>query len=79
MRIEDLIKEKDYDYIEYRMTIPSGANIFAGHFSSKAGKIISLDGDSYSASEEVLSYKEWSKPQNNIKNGLTVVVKGNWM
>ena len=79
MKIEDLIKEKDYDYIEYRMIIPSGSNIFAGHFSSKDGKIISLDGDSYSASEEVLSYKEWSKPQNNIKNGLTVVVKSNWM
>ena len=79
MHIEDLIKEKDYDYIEYRMTIPSGSNIFAGHFSSKDGEIISLDGDSYSASEEVFSYKEWSKPQNNIKNGLTVVVKGNWM
>lgn len=79
MIIEDLIKEKDYDYIEYRITIPSGSNIFAGHFSSKDGLIISLDGDSYSASEEILSYKEWSKPQNNIKNGLTVVVKGNWM
>ena len=79
MKIEDLIKAKDYDYIEYRMTIPSGSNIFAGHFSSKNGKIISLDGDSYSASEEIISYKEWSKPENNIKNGLTVVAKGNWM
>lgn len=75
MKIEDLIKKKDYDYIEYRVTMPSGSNIFAGHFSSKNGKIISLDGDYYSASEEILSYKEWSKPEAGIVNGLTVVVE----
>lgn len=73
MTIGDLIKNKDYDYIEYRIMLPNGNDIFAGCFSSKSGEIISLDGDNYNKDEEILSYREWSNFKENIKNGLTVI------
>ena len=41
--IGDLIKNKDYDYVEYRVTIPSADrqdDIFAGAFRTESGKII---------------------------------------
>ena len=76
MTIGDLIKNKDYDYISYRLTLPDGDDIFAGQLASKNGEIISLDGDVYSKEEEVLSYEEWSQPEDNIKNGLTIIVQG---
>ena len=79
MTIGDLIKNKNYDYVEYRLTIPSGRDIFAGCFKSENGEIIPLDDDSYSKNEEVLSYEEWSNPKQDIKNGLTVVVKSEWI
>ena len=53
--------------------------MFAGCFKSENGEIIPLDSDSYSKNEEVLSYEEWSNPKQDIKNGLTVVVKGEWI
>lgn len=76
MTIGDLIRSKDYDYVSYRLKLADGGNIFAGCFASKNGEIISLDGDTYGKYEEVLSYKEWSKPEEGIKNGLTIVVDG---
>ena len=79
MIIGDLIKNKNYDYVEYRLTIPNGSDIFAGCFKSENGEIIPLDGDSYSKNEDVLNYEEWSNPKQDIQNGLTVVVKGEWI
>lgn len=80
MTIRDLIKNKDYDYVSYRLTLPDGNDIFAGCFASKASEIISLDGDTiYDKNDEVLSYEEWSHPEEGIENGLTVVVKGEWI
>ena len=80
MTIGDLIKNKDYDYVSYRLTLPDGDDIFVGCFASKDGKIISLDGDTiYDEDDEVLSFKEWSKSEDNIQNGLTIVVKGEWI
>ena len=80
MTIGDLIKNKDYNYISYRLRLADGGNIFAGCFASKDGEIISLDGDTiYDENDEVLSYKEWSEPEEGIKNGLTVVVEGEWI
>ena len=35
--------------------------------------------DSYSKNEDVLNYEEWSNPKQDIQNGLTVVVKGEWV
>ena len=79
MTIGDLIKNKNYDYVEYRLTIPNGSDIFAGCFKSENGEIIPFDGDSYSKNEDVLNYEEWSNPKQDIQNGLTVVVKGEWV
>lgn len=80
MTIGDLIKNKDYDYVSYRLTLPNGDDTFAGCFASKDGEIIPLDGDTiYDENDEVLSYKEWNKPEEGIQNGLTVVVKGEWI
>lgn len=79
MTIGDLIKNKDYDYVSYRLTLQDGSDIFAGCFASKDGEIVSLDGDTiYDEKDEVLSYKEWSMPEKSIQNGLTVVVEGEW-
>ena len=79
MTIGELIKNKDYDYISYRLTLRDGSDTFAGCFSSKSGEIIPLDGDIYDKDEEVLSYKEWAQPEDGIDNGLTVVVKTEWI
>lgn len=79
MTIGDLVKTKDYDYISYRLTLPDGEDTFAGCFKSENGEIIPLDDDIYDENEEVLSYEEWSKPEDDIQNGLTVVVRGEWI
>ena len=79
MTIGDLIKNKDYDYVSYRLTLRDGSDTFAGCFASKEGEIIPLDGDSYSKNEEVLSHEEWNNPKQGVKSGLTVVVKGEWI
>lgn len=78
MTIGDLIKDKDYDYISYRMIIPgvnNGNSIFAGCFKSENGKIISLDGDTYSEDEEVVEWSEFTNPSRGVENGLEVVVE----
>ncbi len=79
MTIKDLIRNKDYDYVSYRLTLPDGSDTFAGCFRSKNGEIHSLDGDSYNELEEVLYHEEWDMPEENIKNGLTVICKGEWI
>lgn len=72
--IKDLIKNKDYDYVEYRNWI-YGENIFAGCFSSVKGKIVSIDGDAYDPEEKVIASEEWSS--EDIEKGLTIIVKKN--
>lgn len=79
MTIGDLIKNKDYDYVSYRLTLRDGSDTFAGCFASRSGVIIPLDGDIYDKDEEVLSYKERSKPEDGIQNGLTIIVKVEWI
>ena len=78
MTIGDLIKKKDYDYVSYRLTLRDGSDTFAGCFASKGGEIIPLDGDAYDKDEEVLSYEEWSNQEDNIQNGLTIIVNVEW-
>ena len=78
--VGDLIARKDYDYISWRVTAPKNLDekdMFFGICQSKDGKLISIDGDSYSESEIVLRYEEWS--DNEIENGLTVVVEAEWL
>ena len=79
MTIGDLIKNKDYDYVSYRLTLRDGSDTFAGCFASKDGEIIPLDGDIYDKDEEVLSYEEWYDTEEGIQSGLTVIVKGEWI
>ena len=77
--IGELIRDKNYDYISYRLMIPGFDDEngeFAGCFSSKNGEIIPLDHDIYHECEEVIASEEWSMPEEGIKNGLTVVVEG---
>lgn len=82
MRIGEIIKNKDYDYISWRVTLPEafgGGDTFFGATKSKDGKLIPLDGDNYSEDTEIISYEEWDNPDEGIKNGLTVVFKGKWL
>lgn len=77
--IGDLIKDKDYDYVEYRVTIPSAdeqKDVFAGAFRTESGKIITLDGGIYDSDKEIIKSEEWSNPEKGIKNGLTITVNG---
>ena len=77
--IGDLIKDKDYDYISYRLTMKDKSeSFFAGCFKAENGKIISLDGDVYSLDEKVLRYEKWDKPEEGINKGLTIVVDYDW-
>lgn len=79
MTIKDLIRNKDYDYVSYRLTLPDGGDTFAGCFRTENSEIHSLDGDTYNELEEVLSYEEWDSPEDDIKNGLTVICEGEWI
>lgn len=83
VKIKDFLK-RNYDYVEYRVTLPEYKGdledtIFAGCFKIIGGKIISLDGDTYSESEEVIWSEEWSDEKEDIKHGLSVLVKGGWV
>lgn len=80
MTVYDLIKNKDYDYIEWRIILPEnfgGRDTFFGSCESKNGKLISHDQDYYSKDEEVIRHEEWFNEK--VKTGLTIVVKGEWI
>ena len=80
MTVKELIKNKDYDYISWRTTPPKywdEEDIFIGACKSKNGELIPLDQDYYSEDEVIVRYEEWSN--DKIKNGLTVVVEGEWI
>lgn len=75
-----LIKDKNYDYVDYRIIYPDcddeKRGEFIGCFKVKDGKIISLDGDVYGEYEEVIASKEWTSEEDGQKiNGLTIVVE----
>lgn len=80
--IGDFIKNKDYDYVEYRITIPFAdeqKDIFVGAFKVKSGQIISIDGGIYDSGKEVVGSEEWSNPEKGIKNGITIIVNGGYV
>ena len=61
MTIGDLIKNKDYDFIELRIIEPELHNsVFVGSAKSENGELISLDGDTYSKDTKILGCEEWS-------------------
>ena len=73
--IGDLIKDKNYEYVSYLVNWKD-TDIFVGCFKAEDGIIIPLDGDTYGPEEEVLASKEWSRPEENVYHGLTIVVEG---
>ena len=83
MTLSDLIKEKDYDKIVFRMIyhIKTSSEkvlkkeIFYGTGYSKKGVFYALDDDNYDEelSKEPVSYREWETPDKDIKAGLTIV------
>lgn len=88
--ISDFLAD-NYDYVSYRFTSVDWKDeylnsdetviehsIFAGCFAIIDGSIVSLDGDTYSESEEVLWFETWSNEDENIKSGLTVLVKATY-
>lgn len=88
--IGDIIAEKNYDYVSYRMRFKKEKyeerlpdyyfeeGMFAGAFEVKNGEIIPLDGDTYYNNEEVLESEEWVQTTDEGENiiGLTIVVEG---
>lgn len=77
--IEDITKDKNYDYVEYRLFTPAlRKDIFAGCFKVEDGKLISKDYDVYDITEPVLSSEEWSNEEKGIKHELTIIVDGNY-
>lgn len=53
---------------------------FCGCFSWKDGKVISLDGDSYTKKTIVYGYEEWEhlSDNNNIEHNLDILVWDEW-
>ena len=77
--IGELIKDNDYDYVSYRIDYPGfdeEHGTFAGCFAAVDGRIVPLDGDSYSLEEEVIESWEWNDPVEGIEKGFLVVVIG---
>lgn len=74
MTIGELIKDKDYDFIELRIYDSKlHRNVFIGSAKSENGDLISLDGDTYRKESEILEYEEWSGKK--VKNAATIVCK----
>ena len=86
MTVRELISKKDYEYIEFRYSTPDDwpyldeeeHSEFWGSCHSINGELIPDDGDVYSQDEELVDWYEWSDEKYGIKNGLTVVEKGEW-
>lgn len=76
MTLAEIIKEKDYDYIELRMICEARKNgsIFYGEAKSVDGKLISLDEDNYDEelNMEPVSNREFKNPDRHVENGLSV-------
>ena len=52
---------------------------FMGCAYSKNGNLYPLDGDVYDVDEEVLYYERWSSKEENVQNGVSVVLQGYWI
>ena len=74
MTIGELIKDKDYDFIELRIYDSKlHRNVFVGSAKSENGDLISLDGDTYRKDAVVLEYEEWLGKK--VKNAATIICK----
>lgn len=82
MTVKELIQNKDYDYMEWRATLPAedgGGDTFIGSTKSENGVLLPLDHDDYDEETEILSYEEWSNPSQSVVNGVTIVYEGKWI
>lgn len=52
--------------------------IFADSAKSEGGRIISSSGDSWGGDEEVAASIRWTDEENDIQNGLTLVLQSEW-
>lgn len=76
MQVSDIIRNKDYDYIEWRIIMSKdNSETFVGSSKSKNGQLISLDGDTYYEDTVIERYEEWTNFDKNIHNGLTIICK----
>lgn len=73
MTIGDLIKSKNYDYVEYLWKHEGLGVSRECTFKVQSGKIISLNGMKCSKKDKVLSFAEWSNPEAGVYSGLTIV------
>lgn len=83
--IGEVIAGKNYDYVSYRgydekrnspptLSDRTIEGEFCGCFKVANGKISPLDGDSYDNNEFVIASEEWTKPDDGIEKGLTIIV-----
>lgn len=82
MTIKELIKDKNYDCIEMRITLPEkigGGDTLMGYCESKNGELLDLDGDTYDENWDVLSSKEWENETMEVYHGLTILIEGEWI
>lgn len=74
MTIRELIKDKDYDFIELRVIEPELHNsVFVGTAKSENGELIPLDGDIYRKDVEIIAFEEWSGKK--VKNAVTIMCR----
>lgn len=80
MKVKDLIKDKNYDCVEVRMTLPGGGSALLGMAKSEGGHLVPLDDDTYEdiEREEVVSHEEFANLAKGIQHGLTVTTQGEW-
>lgn len=60
MKLKDILKGKNYKYIEYYVILPQtlgGEIVFSGLCRYMNGELISLDGDTYSLEDELIRYE----------------------
>lgn len=82
--INKIAPNRDFEYVNYRLYLGpekdytlDSTSLFAGFFAIShinGLHIIAMDGDTYSLSERVLAYEEWTDKEHGVNNGLTIVV-----
>lgn len=86
IEFKDLYKNTDIELVQIHSTelfnIPGKKEKdivgFCGVFKWKNNQIISLDNDIYSENMKVLGYEWWSNEDENIENGLDILVGEDW-
>lgn len=73
---DDLIREKDYDYVEIRTFLPVKTthlkSVVVSRGSVENGKFICLEGDSCALDTRIFDFYEFVSPSRGIKAGVIV-------